>query len=259
MNKKKIIIGIAIVLVVVVSVAIYIPIYKINKVFTYDIDKKTHTVTITGYLADEKVKDLYWKGEGELVFAEKIEVPKKIKGYPVTAIGEDAFACVQASEIVLPDTVVTIEKNAFRYSENLKAIKGTHNVEMIGDYAFFECNQLEELDMTSVRQIGEVAFANCAKLKSVIIPKTMREIPDLMCMGMDTMETVVIPEGVENIHTAAFAKSVSLDSVYVPSSVTFISDDAFLDIEEQITIYGKKGSYAEQYALDNGIKFEEWE
>ena len=42
-----------------------------------------------------------------------------------------------------------------------------------------------------------------------------------------------------------------------PSSVTSISDNAFSNCGENLTIIGDYGSYAEKYAKDNNIAFEE--
>ena len=46
--------------------------------------------------------------------------------------------------------------------------------------------------------------------------------------------------------------------VYISESTTSIAEDAFEDVGD-LTIYGKKGSYAELYAKQNGIQFEECE
>ncbi len=44
-------------------------------------------------------------------------------------------------------------------------------------------------------------------------------------------------------------------SVQIPDGVTEIGDDAFRECEN-LTVYAPSGSYAEQYAKENNIKFE---
>ena len=74
---------------------------------------------------------------------------------------------------------------------------------------------------------------------------------------MDSLETVEIPDSVESMDGCAFGGCYGLESVYIPPSVTSINRSAFYDVEDQITIYGEKDSYAEEFANTYGIKFEE--
>ena len=71
---------------------------------------------------------------------------------------------------------------------------------------------------------------------------------------------VVIPEKAGNkkicsIGEAAFCGCKDITSVTIPTSVTSIGKYAFYECGD-LTVYASKGSYAEQYANDNGIKFE---
>lgn len=61
-----------------------------------------------------------------------------------------------------------------------------------------------------------------------------------------------------SIESRAFAECAHLRKVYISESTTSIAEDAFEDVGD-LTIYGKKGSYAELYAKQNGIQFEECE
>lgn len=90
-------------------------------------------------------------------------------------------------------------------------------------------------------------------------------------------ELLKIPEGVTTlskntfstigfINTVYFPKSITeipsdlymwnCNSVYVPASITKSADFCFFD--KTITIYGEKGSYAEQYASKNKLNFVEY-
>ena len=72
----------------------------------------------------------------------------------------------------------------------------------------------------------------------------------------DMLTHVVIPEGTEAIGHSCFFKCESLVSVEIPSSVTEIGADIFKDCPENAVIIGVAGSYAEQYANENGITFQ---
>lgn len=66
---------------------------------------------------------------------------------------------------------------------------------------------------------------------------------------------VTIPKGVTSIGEKAFYWCDSLTSVTIPKGVTSIGDEAFSKCNNRLTIYGKKGSYAEKYAKEHGIPF----
>ena len=53
----------------------------------------------------------------------KVEIPSKIDGYPVTAIGDYAFeCCTNLTSIVIPDGVTTIGFCAFHDCDSLTGI-----------------------------------------------------------------------------------------------------------------------------------------
>lgn len=64
---------------------------------------------------------------------------------------------------------------------------------------------------------------------------------------------VVIPDGVACIGFRAFDGCKNLTNITIPDSVTSIGDDAFQCYK--ITIYAHEGTYAEEYARENGIPF----
>lgn len=71
------------------------------------------------------------------------------------------------------------------------------------------------------------------------------------------VKTVTLPDTLVSIGTKAFGDCGGLEKIYIPGSVTFIADNAF-EGSSQVTICAPKDSYAQQYALDHKLKFEEW-
>jgi len=69
--------------------------------------------------------------------------------------------------------------------------------------------------------------------------------------GFDT-QIIIILNNVMSIGTCAFSGCETLSNVTIPSSVTHIVYDAFYGCKS-LTIHTQKGSYAEQYALENNI------
>lgn len=65
---------------------------------------------------------------------------------------------------------------------------------------------------------------------------------------------IVLPEGLISIGERAFCRCYRADTITVPASVTFIGDEAFTD-ECSAMLRVTEGSYAAQYAQENGIPY----
>ena len=68
------------------------------------------------------------------------------------------------------------------------------------------------------------------------------------------LTSVHIPDGVTEIGDEAFRECDALESLHIPASVTTIGYKAF-DGCSALAIYAPKGSYATEYAKENGIPF----
>jgi hypothetical protein len=65
---------------------------------------------------------------------------------------------------------------------------------------------------------------------------------------------VTIPETVVRIGEQAFSDSNALTGVIIPGTVTSIGENAFHECD-LVVLSVQAGSYAEQYAKDNGIAY----
>lgn len=135
-----------------------------------------------------------------------IVVPDYIEDVPVTIIGASAFnGRTLPTEVIIPDTVTTIE-NA----------------------AFMNCTSLETIIIPdSVTYIGESAFQGCTALKNVIIGNGVKEIGDIAFKGCTALTALDLGEGLETIGNGAFFGCDALAKVYVPASVNAIGSFAF--------------------------------
>ena len=76
------------------------------------------------------------------------------------------------SEVIIPQGVVFIEKNAFKDCNLLSSIDLPSSLERIADFAFMGCSSLHELDIPkSVYEIGDRVFQDCSQLRSIDLPK----------------------------------------------------------------------------------------
>lgn len=80
----------------------------------------------------------------------------------VTAIGYEALGSNALEEIIIPDTVQTIDHGAFEYSNKLKTVKLPAGLTKISCNTFGSCLALENLTIpVSVTEIEEGAFDGC--------------------------------------------------------------------------------------------------
>ena len=85
-------------------------------------------------------------------------------------IGQYSFyGCTKLQNIVLPDTVKTVEKSAFYKCAEVKEITFGAGLETIGDYAFYGLSDLRDLQIPTGVAIGNYAFKGAEKLTSVLI------------------------------------------------------------------------------------------
>ena len=175
---------------------------------------------------DGKVTITNYKGS-----ASKLEIPNKIKGYPVTSIGESAFyECTSLTSVTIPDSVTNIGNKAFEDCTSLTSITIPDSVTSIGDVAFAGCTNLTSITIPdSVTNIGNKAFWGCRALTSVTIPDSVTSIGETAFCSCTNLTSITIPDSVTSIGDWAFFYCTSLTSITIPDSVTSIGDRAFAD------------------------------
>lgn len=106
-----------------------------------------------------------------------------------------------------------------------------------------------------ITSLGESAFADFRKLKSVTFPSSMTTIGPGAFLSCSGLENITLSTRVTQIESGAFLGCESLKSITIPGSVYYISTDAFYNCYN-LTIKGVFGSYAEDYANDTKITFD---
>ena len=154
-----------------------------------------------------------------------IVIPASFNGYPVTAIGNSAFAGRSLTGVTIPDSVTSIGDNAFLVN-NLDSVTIPAGVTSIGDNAFNNNNLGSVTIPAGVTSIGIGAFAD-NNLGSVSIPASVTSIADNAFRG-NQLVSVTIPGSVTSIGGGAFQNN-QLTSVTIPGSVTSIENNAFRD------------------------------
>ena len=108
----------------------------------------------------------------------------------------------------------------------------------------------------SVSWLGDGLVAGCQSLEHVSIPENIVRIPDRMFEGCTNLKKVELHEKLETIGDCAFFGCNSLDFIMIPDSVKQIGQDAFTNTDKQFIIQCSFGSYAEEYARKNKLKYQ---
>ena len=123
----------------------------------------------------------------------------------VTSISNGTFYnCGKLKDVTIPDTVTSIGKDAF----HVESYIGTGSIESI-------------MIPTSVTSIDSGAFYGQG-LRSITIPGSVSVIKEDAFRDCDSLESVIILEGVTEIEGYAFAYSDNIKTVSIPGSVTSI-------------------------------------
>lgn len=168
---------------------------------------------------------------------------------------DGSFIGAKITSIDFPDSLIEIGDESFKACAKLESVKFPKNLKKIGLQAFLLNKQLKEVVFSnSITDIGGSAFYYCP-IKKVVAPEGMKSVADFTFRYCEELEIVVIGGNVEEIGPQAFADCPLLETVVIPDSVTSISENAFENSTEQLVIYCNEGSYAQEYATKNNIKY----
>ena len=159
----------------------------------------------------------------------------------------------EATEYFVPNGVENIGRNAFENCVALEYIELPESVLRIGPSAFSNCYALENITLPmELKYLCHGAFLDCARLSRIDFPGGINSISDVLFGGCASMTSFSVPWNVEAIESHAFSHCTNLEYIEIPASVKEISNDAFW-LSDKVTIVTSSGSYAEEYAWENGI------
>ncbi len=145
-----------------------------------------------------------------------------------TKIPRYLFAyCRGLEEIVIPDTVQTIESSAFRGCVNLTKIDLQDGLTQIGNSVFLDCSALKDVVIPeSCTTIGNSAFENCINLASAVLPSKLDRISEGLFRNSG-VNKIDLPDTVSVIEVNAFRECAALTEIKMPANLQIIENYAF--------------------------------
>ena len=181
---------------------------------------------------------------------DEVVVPRSIGGVEITTVGSFSN-CYNLKNIILPQSITTIESDAFRGNTNLVSFRVPKNVTVINAKTFQNCSKLSEFVFNDkVTTIGSNAFERCSELKSIEFPNSLKTI-NAWALALTGLENVVLPDSVtflggssfydsklkeiklssktSQIYASTFRYCRNLKIVNIPDSIDEIYTTAFSD------------------------------
>ncbi len=135
----------------------------------------------------------------------------------VERIGAGAFAYMPSlNEVVFEEGIELeeIPRGCFAYSA-LSSIKVPAGVKQIGPLAFCQCASLSLVTLPEgVESIGAQAFENCAEIENINLPSTLISIGERCFYLCDSLEKIILPDGMHDTETVEEGKS---DPTVIPA------------------------------------------
>lgn len=142
-----------------------------------------------------------------------------VDGIKYSTLGSSTVCVIQNDDSYSGD--ITIPK---RVDNNGK----TYKITAIGDLAFCDCADLKSVSLSSgITRIGRFAFAGCTGLASVTLPVSVASIDAYAFYHCTALTSVALPASITDISSGTFDGCTKLSFITIPETVTSIGDYAF--------------------------------
>ena len=149
----------------------------------------------------------------------------------INIIGKEAFMNCNVESVHISTDVKIIQESAFENCSSLKSIVVDGNASSLADIeasAFKNCTSLESISFSkNIQKIGEYAFYNCYNLDNVVLDSdNLTVIEKYSFANCNSLTTINLSLSINKIEEYAFYHCC-LNEITIPSAITEICDYAF--------------------------------
>lgn len=198
----------------------------------------------------------------------KIDLPEGIEKIEAYAFEK----CTSVNEVIVPPKVHILRDHVFDECVGLEKVQLPDSIkELEHGRAFEGCNNLKEINVTLNNEMlssveGVLFNKDCTRLliypqgkedDIYIIPNTVTHFNDLdrTFVNCTKLRGLVIPDNITEIPINFIVNCKNLEKIRIPSSVQEIYNRFLEDSKNRVIIYCDKNSYAEQFAIEHNISY----
>ncbi len=204
----------------------------------------TFCESLEKFVVDED-NNFYTVDEYGVLFDKKMET---IVQYPPGA---------SYKEYVIPDSVISISKSAFKKAVNLESVTFPDSLSFIEESAFWGAGlKAVDLSSTDVRSIGKSSFGN-TNISEIKLSNKLGGISSMMFYDCDSLTELYLPASIRTIDDYGFEGLKSLKNIYVDEkNEWFSSKDGVLlqwdGVEYNLLLY-PAGREQTHYTVPNNV------
>ena len=205
----------------------------------------------------------------ECIHLSEINIPKCVEniGYwcfsntdYLLDMESDEYGCKYVGDILLGytgkgvrrikirDGTRMIAAGAFEDREFIEGVYIPKSVEIICEYAFYNCSRLKDVyfgEGSNLSELKSCTFGQCTYLEEIEMPENLKKIQDHVFINC-AFKTITVPENVEYVDPYAFSECYKIEKIRVPEK---LKDEYYLG-----KIYILKDKYHSSEELNERFK-----
>ncbi len=176
---------------------------------------------------------------GAYAFRNNYEMPSVTFGNSLESIGSEAFRdCHLIEQAVLPKSIVELGQSVFYHCDSLRTFTFPQNIKEVTGWILQYCEALTSVTLANgTTSIGEAAFADCPRLKSINInAQTPLTYVGNYAFDDTGFTSMTLPNSITQMGYCIFQNCHQLVSVNVPTGIDYVPYDYCENCENLKTV-----------------------
>ena len=160
-----------------------------------------------------------------------------LRNIDIKLLCNNCFKRYRMKSIILPNSLIKINKYCFKNCENLKEIVIPDSVTILNNYCFKNCENLSNIKLNSkLKIIGTECFGNCKKLKEIVIPNSVIKLGSTCFSNCTSLCNIKLNSKLNTLGIECFENCGNLKEIVIPNSIHEIGYKCFYDCSKLLEI-----------------------